>query len=75
MPITSEHLREAPYIGMLFIALEVVCAVLAVLVRTTEACERYATAVYPLQVVRMRRYDGPVVFVERRERAEGCARD
>jgi hypothetical protein len=49
--------------------------VLAVLVRTTEACERYSTAVYPLQVVRMRRYDGPVVFVERRERAEGCARD
>jgi hypothetical protein len=47
--------------------------VLAVLVRTTEACGRYATAaVYPLQVVRVRRWDGPVVFVERRERGEGC---
>lgn len=49
--------------------------VLAVLVRTTEACERFDTPAYPVQLVRMRRYDGPVVFVERRERAEGCARD
>lgn len=49
--------------------------VLAVLVRTTEACERYTAAAYPSQVVRLRRYDGPVVFVERRERAEGCARE
>lgn len=46
--------------------------VLAVLVRTTEECGRYATPVYPLQVVRVRRYDGPVMFVERRERGERC---
>ncbi|HEX8452401.1 MAG TPA: hypothetical protein VF647_09910 [Longimicrobium sp.] len=49
--------------------------VLAVLVRTVEACERYTAAAYPSQVVRLRRFDGPVVFVERRERAEGCARE
>lgn len=48
--------------------------VLTVLVRTTRACERYVTPAYPVQLVRVRRYDGPVVFVERREQAEGCAR-
>jgi len=30
VPITGEHLREAPYIGVLFIGLEVVCLALAV---------------------------------------------
>ena len=30
VPITREHLQEAPYIGVLFIALEVVCLALAV---------------------------------------------
>ncbi len=32
MPLISEHLEEAPYIGVLFILLAIVCAVLAVLV-------------------------------------------
>jgi hephaestin len=31
VPITREHLGEAPYIGVLFVALEVVCVALAVL--------------------------------------------
>lgn len=32
IPLVPEHLEEAPYIGVLFIALSVVCVVLAVLV-------------------------------------------
>ncbi len=47
--------------------------VLAVQVRTTEGCGRFRTAAYPVQIVRVRRYDGEVGFVERRERAEGCS--
>jgi hypothetical protein len=46
--------------------------VMAVLVRTTRGCERFTSAVFPVNLVRVRRYDGPVVFVERRDRAEGC---
>jgi hypothetical protein len=46
---------------------------LAVLVRTTAGCRRFPTAVFPVQLVRVRRYDGPVRFVEHRERGEGCA--
>lgn len=49
--------------------------VLAVLVRTTESCERFTAAAYPVQLVRVRRYNGPVVFVERRERGDGCSRE
>ncbi|HET6762733.1 MAG TPA: hypothetical protein VFH27_03650 [Longimicrobiaceae bacterium] len=49
--------------------------VLAVLVRTTQGCERFRTAAaFPVSLVRVPRYAGPVVFVERRERAAGCAR-
>lgn len=47
---------------------------MVVLVRTTEGCERFPTAAWPLQLVRVRRHDGPVVFVERRVRAEACSR-
>jgi len=47
---------------------------LMVLVRTTEGCERFLAAAWPLQLVRVRRHDGPVLFVERRARAEGCPR-
>jgi hypothetical protein len=46
---------------------------LAVLVRTTAGCRRFPTASFPVQLVRVRKYDGPVRFVERRERGEGCA--
>jgi hypothetical protein len=49
--------------------------VLAVLVRTTQGCERFrSAAAFPVSLVRLRRYEGQVVFVERRERAAGCAR-
>jgi hypothetical protein len=47
--------------------------VMAVLVTTTVGCGGFTTAAFPVNVVRVRRYDGPVVFVERRGRAEGCA--
>lgn len=47
---------------------------LVVLVRTTEGCRGFSAASWPVQLVRVRRHDGPVVFVERRVRAEGCAR-
>jgi hypothetical protein len=47
---------------------------MVVLVRTTEGCERFPAAAWPLQLVRVRRHDGPVVFVERRVRAEACSR-
>ena len=46
---------------------------MAVLVRTTQGCERFTSAVFPVYLVRVRRYDGPVVFVERRDRSAGCA--
>lgn len=47
---------------------------LVVMVRTTEACGPFPAAVWPLQLVRVRRHDGPVVFVEQRVRGEACAR-
>lgn len=47
---------------------------LVVMVSTTEACGGFAAAAWPVQVVRVRRHDGPVVFLERRVRGEGCAR-
>lgn len=49
--------------------------VLAVLVRTTSGCGRFTAPAYPVQLVRVRRYEGPVVFVERREQGEGCTRE
>ena len=47
-------------------------ASLVVLVRTTHGCGPFSTAAWPVQLVRVRRHDGPVVFLERRARAEGC---
>jgi hypothetical protein len=46
--------------------------VLSAVVRTIEGCGRFATPAFPVQIVRIRRFDGPVVFVERRERAGNC---
>lgn len=45
---------------------------LAVVVRSAEGCGRVRTAAYPVEIVRVRRFTGPVSFVEKRERAEGC---
>jgi hypothetical protein len=39
--------------------------VLEVLVRTTRGCRRFSAEAYPVEVVRVRRFDGPVLFVER----------
>jgi hypothetical protein len=49
--------------------------VMAVLVLTTQGCERFTSAAFPVSLVRLRRYEGQVVFVERRERAAGCTRE
>ena len=37
VPLISEHLEEAPYIGVLFMLLAIICAVLAVLVVVADA--------------------------------------
>lgn len=46
--------------------------VLTVVVRTAQGCGLFASEAYPVEIVRVRRFDGPVNFVERRQRAE-CA--
>lgn len=45
---------------------------LSVIVRTMEGCHQFRTAAYPVEIVRVRRFDGPVVFVERHEQAANC---
>jgi hypothetical protein len=45
---------------------------LNVVVRTTIGCRRFNAPAHPLELVRLRRFDGPVRFVERRVQAEGC---
>lgn len=46
--------------------------VLSAIIRTIEGCRRFDSPAYPVQMVRIRRFNGPVVFVERRERAGNC---
>jgi len=46
--------------------------VMDVIVRIREGCRRFNADAYPLEVVRVRRFDGPVNFVERREQATDC---
>lgn len=41
-------------------------------VRLTEGCQRFNIDAYPLEIVRVARFDGPVEFVERRSRSEDC---
>ena len=48
--------------------------VLSVLVLTTAGCRSFSTPVWPVQIVRVARYGGPVKFVERREPGDGCGR-
>jgi hypothetical protein len=43
-----------------------------VIVRLTEGCQRFNIDAYPLEIVRVTRFDGPVEFVERRDRPEDC---
>lgn len=42
------------------------------IVRLTEGCQRFNIEAFPLEIVRVRRFDGPVEFVERRERPADC---
>jgi hypothetical protein len=46
--------------------------VMTAIVRTVEGCGRFRRDAYPIEIVRVRRFDGPVVFQERRERAQQC---
>lgn len=40
---------------------------LAAMVRVVEACRRFAAEAYPVEIVRIQRYEGPIRFVERRD--------
>jgi hypothetical protein len=46
--------------------------VLAVVFTVTEGCRRINRDAYPVELVRIRRYDGPIRFIGRRERATDC---
>ena len=48
--------------------------VLAAVVRLTEGCRRFNTAAFPVEIVRVRRFDGPVSWVQRREQSGNCQR-
>jgi hypothetical protein len=48
---------------------------LSVTVKTTVGCRRFNADAYPVEIVRLRRFEGPIKFVERREQAEGCVPD
>jgi hypothetical protein len=45
---------------------------LNVVVRTTQGCRRSSVDAYPLEILRLRRFDAAVRFIDRREQAEGC---
>jgi hypothetical protein len=47
---------------------------MSAIVRFTQGCGRFQADAYPVDVVRVRRFEGPVRFVERRQMAEGCGR-
>lgn len=46
--------------------------VLAVIVRTVRGCGTFQADAYPVEIVRVEKFDGPVEFVERSGRASGC---
>lgn len=45
---------------------------LSVFTGTTLACRRIEIDAYPLEIVRVRRFDGPIRFIDRRRQAENC---
>lgn len=47
--------------------------VLVVQFTITENCSRFPGDVYPVEIVRVRRYEGPVRFNGRRHRSESCS--
>jgi hypothetical protein len=46
--------------------------VLKAWVETTEGCHRFRADAYPIEIVRVQRFDGPVRFVEHRVQPTGC---
>jgi hypothetical protein len=49
--------------------------VLTLHVRTIRGCRRVEADAYPLEILRLRRFQGTVRFQERVEQAEGCRDD
>lgn len=47
--------------------------VLAAVVTVLEGCRRFDTSAYPLEIVRVRRFDGPVSWVEERKTVGRCS--
>ncbi|MBX6366072.1 MAG: hypothetical protein IRZ00_19665 [Gemmatimonadetes bacterium] len=45
---------------------------MAAIVRTLEGCRRFRADAYPVEIVRVRRFTGPVIFEERQDRATDC---
>jgi hypothetical protein len=45
---------------------------LTAIVRTLEGCRRFKADAYPVEILRVKRFEGPVVFIERRDQASGC---
>jgi hypothetical protein len=45
---------------------------LTAIVRTLEGCRRINVDAFPVEIVRVARYEGPVQFLERRERLTNC---
>ena len=48
---------------------------LAVIVRTSRGCRLFNADAYPVEIVRVRRFDGPINFIERVEAPVDCPRD
>ncbi len=46
--------------------------VLTAYIRTVEGCHRFRAAAYPLEIVQVRRFDGPVRFAEQRIKPTTC---
>ena len=46
--------------------------VMQLIVRTIRGCGGFDSPAYPLAIVRVERFEGPLRVTERRERAEGC---
>jgi hypothetical protein len=47
--------------------------VLTAWVSVIQGCQRFQAAAYPFEIVRVRRFDGPVRFAVQRVRAGGCS--
>lgn len=47
--------------------------VMQAIIRTIRGCGGFNSDAYPVAIVRVERFDGPIRFTERRERAEGCS--